>query len=426
MPLVYSNVLVRDWRAWHRLRVHEIYGVSSFHSRVKLDYPVSMGGYSCARDPTEPIVLHLVHVPSVSGIDDPRAALRAARRLLLERRFEDYESAIRTDLSRMLGPGGFDAGRDVLAITVNRWSHGYSWGWPRPAKLSWVVHLRNPGRRRRVDEQKHRQTCMIEADRQAGMPGPRWPTRGPHQAGRSRPFGVPTAGRPSRQKLVLDPELETRTTRVPRRRECLQTTFESLGLGAELVHSLAEQGYTEPTALQGETIQNVLAGRNVLALAGDGTGRTLAYGLPVLQRLRDTATPDGGPAPRALFLMPTRELAARAEDILRGYAQRLELTGVLIQGGVDYAAQVEILQHGVDAVVATTGRLLDHVAKGTIDLSRVQIFAIDAADRLTDIRFQRDVHRLLEALPAERQTLLFATTVSDEIRAFAADLFRIP
>jgi spermidine dehydrogenase len=139
MPLVYSNVVVRDWRAWHRLRVHEIYGVSSFHSRVKLDYPVSMGGYTCARDPAEPIVLHLVHVPSVSGIDDPRAALRAARRLLFERRFEDYESAIRTDLSRMLGPGGFDAGRDVLAITVNRWSHGYSWG-PNTLVDNWEEH----------------------------------------------------------------------------------------------------------------------------------------------------------------------------------------------------------------------------------------------------------------------------------------------
>jgi len=206
----------------------------------------------------------------------------------------------------------------------------------------------------------------------------------------------------------------------------LQTTFESLGLGAQLVHSLAEQGYTEPTALQGETIQNVLAGRDLLALAGDGAGRTLAYGLPVLQRLRDTATGESATAPRALFLMPTRELAARAEDMLRGYAQRLELSGVLIQGGVDYAAQVEILQHGVDVVVATTGRLLDHVAKGTIDLSRVQLFAIDAADRLTDIRFQRDIHRLIEALPAERQTLLFATTVSDEIRAFATELLRDP
>ena len=206
----------------------------------------------------------------------------------------------------------------------------------------------------------------------------------------------------------------------------MQTTFESLGLGAQLVHSLAEQGYTEPTELQGETIKHVLAGRDLLALAGDGAGRTLAYGLPVLQRLRDTATGESATAPRALFLMPTRELAARAEDMLRGYAQRLELSGVLIQGGVDYAAQVEILQHGVDVVVATTGRLLDHVAKGTIDLSRVQLFAIDAADRLTDIRFQRDIHRLIEALPAERQTLLFATTVSDDIRAFATELLRDP
>jgi ATP-dependent RNA helicase RhlE len=206
----------------------------------------------------------------------------------------------------------------------------------------------------------------------------------------------------------------------------LQTTFESLGLGAQLVHMLAEQGYNEPTALQGETIQNVLAGRDLLALAGDGAGRTLAYGLPVLQRLRDSAPAETGTAPRALFLMPTRELAARAEDTLRGYAQSLELTGVLIQGGVDYAAQVEILQHGVDVVVATTGRLLDHVAKGTIDLSRVELFAIDAADRLTDIRFQRDIHRLLEALPSTRQTLLFATTVSDEIRAFAGGVLKDP
>lgn len=128
MPLVYSSVLVRDWRPWQRLGVHEIYGVASFHSRVKLDYPVSMGGYRCPRDPSEPIVLHLVHVPSVPGVDDPRQALRAARRLMLGRRFQYYEAAIRTDLSRMLGPGGFDAGRDILAITVNRWSHGYSWG----------------------------------------------------------------------------------------------------------------------------------------------------------------------------------------------------------------------------------------------------------------------------------------------------------
>jgi spermidine dehydrogenase len=128
LPLVYSTVLVRDWRPWQRLGVHEIYGVASFHSRVKLDYPVSLGGYHCPREPGEPMLLHLVHVPVVSGVDDPRVEARAARHVLLTRPFADYEEAIRRDLSRMLGPGGFDAGRDVLAITVNRWSHGYSWG----------------------------------------------------------------------------------------------------------------------------------------------------------------------------------------------------------------------------------------------------------------------------------------------------------
>jgi ATP-dependent RNA helicase RhlE len=207
---------------------------------------------------------------------------------------------------------------------------------------------------------------------------------------------------------------------------CLQTTFEGLGLAAELAHSLAEQGYTEPTELQLETIPSVLAGRDVLALAGDGAGRTLAYGLPALQRLVQAQAGESAVGPRVLLLLPTRELAARAEDGLRAYGQRLALTGALIQGGVDYAAQAEILQHGVDVVVATTGRLLDHVAKGTIDLGHVQLFVIDAADRLTDIRFQRDIRRLAEALPAERQTLLFATTVSDEIRAFAAEVLHDP
>lgn len=127
-PLVYSKVLVRDWHPWVRLGVHEIYGVASHHSRVKLDYPVSMGGYRAPRGPDEPMVLHLVHVPTEPGISDPRGALRAARAQLLNVRFAEYESAIRRDLSRMLGPGGFDDRRDILDITVNRWSHGYSWG----------------------------------------------------------------------------------------------------------------------------------------------------------------------------------------------------------------------------------------------------------------------------------------------------------
>lgn len=127
-PLVYSKVLVRNWRPWVELGVHEIYGVSSHHSRVKLDYPVAMGGYRNPVKPDEPMVLHMVHVPTVPGIDEPRAALRASRHLLLQATFADHEAAIRRDLSRMLGPGGFHDRTDILAITVNRWSHGYAWG----------------------------------------------------------------------------------------------------------------------------------------------------------------------------------------------------------------------------------------------------------------------------------------------------------
>ena len=128
MPLVYTNVVVRNWQPWVELGVHEIFGVASHHSRVKLDYPVAMGGYRNPTRPDEPMVLHLVHVPTVAGIDEPRKALRAARSFLLQKTFADYEAAVHTDLTRMLGPGGFDAQRDILAITVNRWSHGYSWG----------------------------------------------------------------------------------------------------------------------------------------------------------------------------------------------------------------------------------------------------------------------------------------------------------
>ena len=127
-PLVYTNVVVRNWQPWVKLGVHEIYGVSSHHSRVKLDYPVAMGGYRNPTRPDEPMVLHLVHVPTVPGINEPRTALRAARSLLLQQSFADHEHAVRTDLTRMLGAGGFDDQRDILAITVNRWSHGYAWG----------------------------------------------------------------------------------------------------------------------------------------------------------------------------------------------------------------------------------------------------------------------------------------------------------
>lgn len=128
-PLVYSNAVIRNWEPWVKLGVHEIYGVSSFHCRVKLDYAVSMGSYAFPSDPKQPMVVHMVHVPVVDGLGhDVRAALRAARSTLLDTPFGGYEAAVKQDLSRMLGPGGFDPDRDLAALTVNRWSHGYAWG----------------------------------------------------------------------------------------------------------------------------------------------------------------------------------------------------------------------------------------------------------------------------------------------------------
>jgi spermidine dehydrogenase len=127
-PLVYVNVAVRNWRPWVARGVHYIYNPTGFYSVMKLDYPVSLGRYRCAHDPNEPIVLHLVHIPQpLSPVPDRRASLRAARQVLYARPFSDFESALRDQLTRALGPGGFDAERDISAITVNRWGHGYAY-----------------------------------------------------------------------------------------------------------------------------------------------------------------------------------------------------------------------------------------------------------------------------------------------------------
>ena len=127
-PLIYTTVALRNWRPWVKLGVHDIYGVDTFYCRAKIDYPVSIGGYTCPTDPNEPILVHLVHVPCVEDEAlDPRAALRKARATLFNKDFASFESAVRSDLTRMLGPGGFDADRDIAAILVNRWSHGYAY-----------------------------------------------------------------------------------------------------------------------------------------------------------------------------------------------------------------------------------------------------------------------------------------------------------
>ena len=127
VPMVYSNVLIKNWHAWVKLGVHEIYGVNTFHSRIKLDYSLTMGGYSSSKNPAGPMVIHMVHVATVPSETDPRVALRNARKTFFALKFEDFEKHIKNDLNRMLGPGGFNAQTDIQAITVNRWSHGYSY-----------------------------------------------------------------------------------------------------------------------------------------------------------------------------------------------------------------------------------------------------------------------------------------------------------
>ena len=204
-------------------------------------------------------------------------------------------------------------------------------------------------------------------------------------------------------------------------------SFASLGLRAELLRALTDEGYETPTPVQAQAIPPILQGRDVLAGAQTGTGKTAAFTLPLLQRLSATTAAAGSRRPvRALVLTPTRELAAQVEESVRVYGRHLPLTSTVIFGGVNIAPQSEALRQGVDILVATPGRLLDHVGQGTLDLSRVEIFVLDEADRMLDMGFIRDIRRVLALLPARRQNLLFSATFSDEIRTLADGLLRAP
>jgi ATP-dependent RNA helicase RhlE len=202
-------------------------------------------------------------------------------------------------------------------------------------------------------------------------------------------------------------------------------TFDTLGLRAELLRALADAGYTTPTPVQAQAIPVVLQGRDVLAGAQTGTGKTAGFTLPLLQRLHEgAAQPAGRPSRatrpvRALILVPTRELAAQVEESVRTYGKYLPLTSATIFGGVSIVPQIEALRRGVDILVATPGRLLDHISQRTVDLSAVEILVLDEADRMLDMGFIRDIRRILALLPARRQNLLFSATFSADIRALA-------
>jgi len=206
----------------------------------------------------------------------------------------------------------------------------------------------------------------------------------------------------------------------------LSQAFENLGLIAELVRAVADEGYTQPTPVQSESIPYILAGRDVLAGAQTGTGKTAGFTLPMLQLLSAHSPQGGRRAVRALVLTPTRELAAQVEESVRIYGRHLALRSTMIFGGVGMQPQVDALRRGVDIVVATPGRLLDHLGQKTIDLSRVEILVLDEADRMLDMGFIHDIRKVLAVLPRKRQNLLFSATFSDEIRTLASRLLDNP
>lgn len=205
------------------------------------------------------------------------------------------------------------------------------------------------------------------------------------------------------------------------------TRFSELGLADELLRAVNDQGYDTPTPIQLQAIPAVLTGKDLLAGAQTGTGKTAGFTLPVLQRLLSAKRPPSNHRPiRALILTPTRELAAQVEESVRTYGKYVPITSGVIFGGVGINPQIKLLKTGVDILVATPGRLLDHMDQGTINLSHVNILVLDEADRMLDMGFIRDIRKILALLPPKRQNLLFSATFSDEIKELADKLLNSP
>jgi len=202
--------------------------------------------------------------------------------------------------------------------------------------------------------------------------------------------------------------------------------FNQLGLSAELLRAVDEQGYRQATPVQQQAIPLILEGRDVLAGAQTGTGKTAGFTLPLLQRLQASPADGRRRRVRVLILTPTRELAAQVAESVRTYGHHLPFKSAVIFGGVSINPQITKLRKGVDIVVATPGRLLDHVRQQTIDLSSVEILVLDEADRMLDMGFIRDMRKIFSVLPKQRQTLMFSATFSNEIRRLAADLQDAP
>lgn len=202
--------------------------------------------------------------------------------------------------------------------------------------------------------------------------------------------------------------------------------FKSLGLLAELLKAIAEQSYDAPTPIQQLAIPLILEGSDIMARAQTGTGKTAGFTLPLLQLLNGKPKEGTQRPVRALILAPTRELAAQVEESVRLYGKYLPLKSAVIFGGVNIDPQIRTLRAGVDIIVATPGRLLDHLAQGTVNLSKIEILVLDEADRMLDMGFIHDIRKVLAVLPKNRQSLLFSATFSDEIKRLADGFLKAP
>ncbi|MCL4315994.1 MAG: DEAD/DEAH box helicase [Gammaproteobacteria bacterium] len=206
-----------------------------------------------------------------------------------------------------------------------------------------------------------------------------------------------------------------------------EVPFTSLGLAEPILRAIRDAGYTTPTPIQAQAIPQVLAGGDLLAAAQTGTGKTAGFTLPILHLLSSRPAQNPKPGrPRCLILVPTRELAAQVEESVKTYGRHLPLTSMVMFGGVNINPQFRMLKERVDILVATPGRLLDHMSQKTVDLSGVEILVLDEADRMLDMGFIRDIRKVLAVLPKQRQNLLFSATFSDEIKALANGLLHNP
>jgi len=202
--------------------------------------------------------------------------------------------------------------------------------------------------------------------------------------------------------------------------------FSQLNLSSPLLKAVQEEGYTTPTPVQEKAIPSILAGRDMLAGAQTGTGKTAGFTLPILEILSQKPRNKAKPLLRVLILTPTRELAAQVGESVKVYGKYLPFKSAVIFGGVGIHPQIQTLRAGIDILVATPGRLLDHVSQGTIDLKHIEILVLDEADRMLDMGFIKDIRRVIALLPAKRQNLLFSATYSDDIKKLCESILKNP